>query len=147
MPIKAWISLKLSKKFMSLRMNYVYSTYLVKLMGKNPFLHLHKRCIKIQKHVCLESNLGFATEKNSNLAITPLKSLFLRFHMLVSQPHRSGQCFVYSNPWRKSKPKETGNPPNWHSSISIGKKPWSLNNSCSGIEVSFESVNQLQCTK
>ena len=30
--------------------------------GKNPFLHLNERCIKIQKHVYFEGNREFARE-------------------------------------------------------------------------------------
>ena len=82
------------------------------LDGKNPFLRLIERCIKIQKHVYFEGNQGFAREgKILEFSYYPINKEFLRFHMPVFQPHRSGDVlFIQIPQWRKSKLKETGNP-------------------------------------
>ena len=69
--------------------------------GKNPFLHLHKRCIKIQKHVCLESNLGFATEKKIlQLSYYPNEEfLFFKIsYACISTTSVGAAGFVYSHP-------------------------------------------------
>ena len=98
------------------RMYYVYSTYFIgrkesfkrkrgfsldlQVDGKKLLLNLDERRIKEQKHVALKVTTDLSQKKKfPNLTIATIKSLFLRFHILVSQTHRSGQCFVYSHAW------------------------------------------------
>ena len=101
----------------------VYSTYLIgrkkvikeeegfslvlQVDGKIPSYTCTKEALKFKSTFALKATSDLPQKKNS-----PIKSLFLRFHMVVSQPHRSWQRFVYSYPWRKSKLKEAGKPPN-----------------------------------
>ena len=123
-----------------------------KFVGKTPSYTCMKHALKCKSMFTLKATRELPDNKKlSNLPITPIKSLFLRFHMLAFQPRRSLaglRCFVhFTFLANKIETERDGKPPLATFVYQHWEKPSVLNYSCTGMEASLENINQLQCAK
>ena len=120
-----------------------------KFVGKTPSYTCMKHALKCKSMFTLKATRELPDNKKlSNLPITPIKSLFLRFHMLAFQPRRSRGCFVHVTFLaNKIETERDGKPPLVTFVYQHWEKSSALNNSCTGMETSLENINQLQWAK